>query len=95
VAAEYGWSPRHVEAQLTDELLVLLLDGATDRLDARFRQAIETTRAGTIFAHDEKQHGRWVRSAAPKRNALSGDALEQAIRGIAAMFPGNVQRVTA
>lgn len=97
MAAEYGWTARAVE-QLTDELLVLYLDSAADRIGSRaqaeFDTSVEAVRVGTIFAHDGKQHARWMRSRTPKRPALSEAALEAAIVNIARMFPENVVRGT-
>lgn len=99
MAQAFGWSARHIERELTDELLVMYLDEETDRLTAdvrvRFDSMVEAVRAGTIFAHDGRQHQRWVRSRQPKGRALSGDALEAAVMRIAQMFPGNVIRGTA
>lgn len=99
MASEHGWTPRHIERELTDEHLVLLLDEAVDRnrtrAQAEFDRMVEAVRAGTIFAHDGKQHARWARSSREPRKGLTGDALEAAVRGIAAMFPENVVRVSA
>lgn len=80
---------------------MLFLDEAFDRHTARaqakFESMVSAVRAGTIFAHDGKQHAKWVRQTgrAAGRQGLTGDALEAAVRGIAAMFPGHVERVTA
>jgi hypothetical protein len=100
MAAEHGWTPRHIEHELTDEHFVLLLDEAVDRnadrAQARFDTMVEAVRAGTIFAHDGRQHARWAASKQRMaRKGLTGADLEAAVMGIARMFPGNVQRVTA
>lgn len=101
MAATYHWPARHIERELTDELLILYLDEEVDRVrdraQADFDRTVEAVRVGTIFAHDGKQHARWVNSrrVLHRGAGLTGDALEAAVRGIAAMFPGNVERVTA
>lgn len=92
MAAEYGWSARHIERELTDEMLVLYLDTAAARIssreDARVVRMIETVRAGTIFAHDAKAHASWLRKRkAPSARGLSGAALERAVGGFAMTHP--------
>jgi hypothetical protein len=96
VSATYGLTPARIEGELTDEQLAGYLDAAQDRLsaqaDGEFRAMVEAVRAGTIFAHDKKQHARWTRShSRPKRGTgLSGDALEAAVMRVASIFPDNV-----
>lgn len=62
-ARDYGWGPDYLDVGLTDEQLVAYLDAASERLtddaQARFDEAIEAVRVGTIFAHDAKQYARW------------------------------------
>lgn len=94
-AAEYGWAPQKVEEELSDEQLVAYLDAATDRLtrtyERDFEANVEAVRAGTIFAHDKKAARKWARRRIAKTSrGLTGMALEQAVRGIAEMFPKNV-----
>lgn len=101
MASTYHWSARHIEHELTDELLVLYLDEETDRVrdraQADFDRTVEAVRVGTIFAHDGRQYARWLagKPAAKRGRGLTGDALEAAVMGIAAMFPENVERVSA
>lgn len=61
---------------------------------------VEATRIGTIFAHDAKQAARWhsqrMRRLHPERPVgLTGSDLEQAVMGLAQMFPDNVIHGTA
>ncbi len=56
---------------------------------------VEAVRAGTIFAHDGKQHAKWIRARKPKGRSLSGAALETAVMNIARLFPENVIRGSA
>ncbi len=102
MASQYGWTPDYIERCLTDEQLFGILDAATDRLSDRsrheFESMVEAVRVGTITAHDRKAFSQWQHALAsrrPKGRVLTDDALESAIRGIAAMFPDNVDRVTA
>lgn len=73
---------------------MLYLDAASDRMEQAHVSRIEEIRVATIFASDRKAHDKWRQR--PKRGArgIVGDALEQAVMGIAAMFPGNVVRGT-
>ena len=94
MAAEYHWSPRYVEGQLTDELFILYLDAAVDRLGdrakARFETLVEAVRAGTIFGHDDRQYRKWTgfrRAAATESHGLRGAALEQAVMALARAHP--------
>ncbi len=96
-AAEYGWTPKEVEEELSDEQLIALLDAATDRRSERatadFESSVEAARVGYIFARDQKQYAKWRRSTErrnPRKVGLTGTELETAIRGIAQMFPENV-----
>lgn len=97
MAATYGWSARKVESELTDEQLTLYLDEAVDRLrdraQHRFDAMIEAVRAGTIFAHDGKAHGNWLRKRkSPLARGLTGEALERAVSGFALVHPEYVVR---
>lgn len=49
---------------------------------------------GAIFGRDQKAYDRWRRSNQPAPVSLTGDRLEAAVMGIAAMFPDNVIRGT-
>jgi hypothetical protein len=75
---------------------VSLFDAAMDRLSrdrqASFDAAVQSARAGYVFAHDHKAFQRWARSRpnrAPSRS-VSGAELEQAVMRVASMFPENV-----
>jgi hypothetical protein len=51
---------------------------------------VETVRAGTIFAHNQKSYARWQRSVARrdgKQQGLSGATLEQAVISLARSNP--------
>lgn len=101
VAHAYGWGPDYVDAVLTDEQLIAYLDAHQERIQARaqadFDGWVEAVRVGTIFAHDNKQYGRWRAKARPSQRSrgLTGEALEAAVGRIAQMFPQNVVRETA
>ena len=89
MAQAYGWSARRVESELTDELLLLYLDSAADRLAAAhetsFVESVEASRMGVIFAHNGKAHGSWLRRRKAKEGrGLVGEALERAVGAIAA-----------
>jgi hypothetical protein len=88
VAQAYGWGPQYLESGLTDEQLVAYLDAGQERLNdegrARFDEAIEAVRMGTIFSQDAKQYGGWV--ARRPRPAPSGRDLAK----LAADFGGRV-----
>ena len=94
-ADAYGWGPDYLE-RLTSEQLVLYLDAAQDRLthdiDARFSEAVEAVRVGTIIAQDAKAYRRWrsrrpAGSSTSRGGGLKGMALERAIAGFAARNP--------
>jgi hypothetical protein len=77
---------------VTDEQLVLYLDAAQDRIreDARARSAelVEAVKAGTVFAHDQKQYGKWRAAVDRESRARPAKGLEQ----LRADFGGNVER---
>jgi hypothetical protein len=58
---------------------------------------VEAVRVGTITAHDRKAADKWRRAverrATRKQRGLVGEALESAVRNVAAMFPENVVHV--
>ena len=92
MASAYGWTPRVVERELTDELLILYLDEAVDRRtkdnEARFDSMVEATRIGTVFAHDKKQYDRWRRASRKRRpRGLKGEALERVMAAFAVQNP--------
>jgi len=96
--AEWGYDHRRLETELTDELFVLYLDAAHDRLADAGDAAIEAVRIGTIFAHDARAYRSW-RGRAARMNArrtapLSDAALEAQLMALAAVFPKNVTRGT-
>jgi hypothetical protein len=98
IAHEFGWGRDYVDDVLSDEQLVAYLDAAQERLEAQQRAEfdgwVEAVRAGTIFAHDDKQYGRWrtrPRKSARQQRGLTGAALEQAVMRIASIFPGQVE----
>lgn len=101
IAREFGWGRDYVDGVLSDEQLVAYLDAASERLEERHRAEfdgwVEAVRVGTIFAHDNKQYGKWRSRPHPGRQqrGLTGAALEQAVMRIAAMFPGQVIREAA
>lgn len=69
----------------------MYFDESTDRKQAESDARIEAVRAGTIFASNPKAHRKWRSSAKSKPGrGLTGDALETAVMGIAALFPENV-----
>lgn len=83
---------------MTSAQLVAYLDAAQDRLavdaDARFTEAVEAVRIGTIIAQDRKAYGRWrtrrrhpAAIAASDGGGLSGKALESAVMGLARQHP--------
>jgi hypothetical protein len=97
IAREFGWGRDYVDDVLSDEQLVAYLDAAQERLEAeqrtQFDSWVEAIRAGTIFAHDDKQYGRWrtrPRKNARQQRGLTGAALEQAVMRIASIFPEQV-----
>lgn len=73
---------------MTDEQLVAYLDAAHHRLgdeaEARFADSIEALRAGTIFAHDAKQYGRW------RSRRRTGATPGKDLAALARDFGGNV-----
>ena len=83
---------------MTDEQLVAYVDAAEDRITdmatAEFDAMVSATRAGTIFAHDQRAWTRW-QSRRQARQAtrggtvrgLTGAALERAVRGLASRNP--------
>ncbi len=92
-AHAYGWTPRAVEEELSDEQLVAYLDAAHDRLEQHstneFRSLVEAVRAGTIFAHNKKAHDSWRQStpATGPSRALPADRLEVAVMSLARTNP--------
>ena len=97
LAREYHWGPDYLEDVLTDEQLLAYADAAQERLDrhaqAELDRRVEEIRVGTIFAHDQKQYGRWksrTRNARPGQRGLTGAALEAAVMGIREQFPDQV-----
>lgn len=96
MAAEYHWTARYVEAELTDELLVMLLDAAYDRradhAQADFASMVEAVRAGSIFATSSdgnRQHARWQADSARRAGRrAAGKDLAQLARD----FGGLVER---
>jgi hypothetical protein len=98
IAREFGWGRDYVDDVLSDEQLVAYLDAAQERLEAQQRAEfdgwVEAIRAGTIFAHDDKQYSKWrtrPRKGARQQRGLTGAALEQAVMRIASIFPGQVE----
>jgi hypothetical protein len=73
-----------------------MLDVASDRVveraQSRFDEMVEATRAGFIFAHDNRAAQRWrsrrQRERHPDRPVgLTGASLEQAVFALAASHP--------
>jgi hypothetical protein len=93
VAAEYGWTSRYVETELTDELLLDYLDAAQERIEDRFETQVEAVRVGMVIAGNPKAMQRWssrTRRFGKQQRGLTGAALDSAVMNVAAMFPGNV-----
>lgn len=72
-----------------------MLDAAQRRMVERaqfdFSGHVEASRAGWIFAHDDKQYQRWKHATSQAHSApLDDRALELAIMNIARQFPDNV-----
>lgn len=93
-AAEYGWQPQEIEEALSDEQLVALLDAATDRITKRhsdeFDGWVHATRAGTIFASNQRAFASWQRSRDRERGrapGLTGKSLEAAVMTLARSNP--------
>lgn len=98
---EYGWTPTELEDRLTDEQLVAYLDAALDRtqreVDVRFRDRVEASRLGYLFAHDARSYAIWARNQPrPRRqsNVPSDDVIMAQIARLADLYPGNVIRGT-
>lgn len=83
---------------MTDEQLFAYIDAYTDRAedqaDGAFTSAVEAARAGAIFSRYEnrRQYESWRRRMRSKFTSdepigLTGQALESAIMGFAAMHP--------
>lgn len=89
-AATYGWTARRVRTELTDELLLLYLEEASERITDAHESEVEAIRAGTILAYDAKAYRRW-RSAVDRRHdrrtGLTGAALEAAVMSLAGAHP--------
>jgi len=66
-------------------------DRLEDETDAAFQTAVEAARAGAIFARREndRQYQSWRRRVrrSTEKIGLTGQALESAIMGFAAMHP--------
>ena len=93
IAAEYGWTPRYIETELTDELLLDYLDAAQERIEDRFETQVEAVRVGTVIAGNAKAMQRWstrTRRHGKQQRGLTGAALESAVMNVAAIFPENV-----
>lgn len=76
----------------------MYLDPAQERLDeerdVRFRDTVEATRLGTVYASNAKAYGKWRRAHAVAERPRSDVEMEAAIMRIASQFPGSVERVT-
>jgi hypothetical protein len=63
-------------------------DLLTEQVTARFAEAIEAVRAGTIFAHEQQQYSRWRRDLERRDGTTNRTTLEQ----LAREFPDHVGR---
>lgn len=78
---------------MTSELLVAMLDAAHDRRSADHELRVDEQRMAWIFAQGkdgQRAYERWkgkVAKAASRTAALTGNALERAIRGLAMTHP--------
>ena len=93
-AAEWGMVPGRLEAELTDEQLVMMLDAYADRSEAEQERAVEASRLGVIFArgkNGQRAYESWLRKA--KRSiGATGSELEQKIAAFAYGAPEYVVR---
>ena len=89
-AATYGWPPAQVENELSDEQLVHYLAAATDRISRDAVNRIEAARMGYIFGRNQKAYSSWRRrvdASTHTKVGLTGEALEAAVRSLAATNP--------
>ena len=101
-AAEYGWTARFIEANLTDEQFALYAEKAARRKGrqafAELDRIVTGTSWGMAIAHDSKGRNarKWDRIRAKglgdkRPQGLSGAALEQAVMAIASADPSLVK----
>ena len=60
-ARTYGWTPRTIEEELTDEQLVALFDADADEATARWADGVETVRSGYVLGRSIKAYESWRR----------------------------------
>ncbi len=102
-AAEYGWSPGFIEANLTDEQFALYAEKQAERRQAQafaeLDRIVSGTSWGVSIAFDSKGRAgrKWqgIRSKGLRKSGqsqgLSGAALEQAVMAIAGADPSLVK----
>ena len=102
-AAEYGWSPGFIDANLTDEQFALYAEKAAKRKGrqafAELDRIVTGTSWGMAIAHDSKGSNarKWerlrskaTRAEAPQKG-LTGQALDNAVLALAAADPSLVK----
>jgi hypothetical protein len=72
VAAEYGWAPRQVRHELTDELLLAYLEAGEERHAALYRRQVEAQRSGYVFAYNHDAYRRWLAGQRVHPGAVAG-----------------------
>lgn len=102
-AAEYGWSPRFIDDNLTDEQFALYTEKAAKRRQAQAFLELDRIVSGTSWgvgiAFDQKGRAarKWDRirnkqlGAAGRSPGMTGAALEQAVMAIASADPSLVK----
>jgi len=91
-AAEYGWGPEYIEAQVTDSQLVAYLDEAIARKakfsDLELDRLTLAVNTGTLITYDQKALRKWQ---SRHRRAQTPADFKSTVSRLATMFPGKVQ----
>ena len=91
-AAEYGWGPEYIEAQVTDSQLVAYLDEAIARKarisDLELDRLTLAVNTGTLITYDQKALRRWQ---SRHRQTQTPSDFSSTVSRLATMFPGKVQ----
>lgn len=90
-AAEYGWTPDHIESRITDSQILAYLDKAIDRRDKQAVAEVDrmtlAVNSGTVITYDRDALRRWQ---SRHRRVPTQSEFSATVNRLASLFPGKV-----
>jgi hypothetical protein len=90
-AAEYGWTPEHIETQVTESQLVAYIDRSVERRnklgELQVDRMVVAVNQGTATYYDRDALRRWQ---SRHRRVQSRSEFTQNLNTLASLFPGKV-----